>query len=270
MPRRRWTRALLGIIAFASVIGVCVPQAVAVGSESSGDSRETTSASPVVQWQTAAQKHRILLFAKDRGTLLIDDKGVAFQSKSGRRQNWAFLDIHTFTLAPHRLVLQTYKNRSLHRPGEQRYRFELKQAVPPAVAASLASALGRPSQNAVPDLESPEIASIPVRHRRVAGGTNGLLRFRNDGIDYVTNTPGDSRSWRWGDLQILSDPDPYRLLVFGYRDTYTFDLKEPLSRTLFDQATDNISAYTESESVRARGSSASTTPRGTGIRAENQ
>ena len=47
-------------------------------------------------------------------------------------------------------------------------------------------------------------------------------------------------------LQTLSDPDAYHLFVFGFRDTYTFDLKAPLSRKVFDWATDEIYQHTES------------------------
>ena len=101
-------------------------------------------------------------------------------------------------------------------------------------------------QNADPDPDAPAIATIPVRHRSLASGTNGVLRIRQEEIDYVTSSNDDSRSWRWADLQTLSNPAPYRLFVFGYRDTYTFDLKAPLSGKLLDWASDEIFAHSES------------------------
>ena len=131
-------------------------------------------------------------------------------------------------------------------PGIERYSFRLAETVPPEVASELAQEVQRPSKNSVPNPASEGIF-IAAHHRTLTGGTNGILRFRNDGIDYVTSIAGDSRSWRWADLQTLSDPDPYHLFVFGYRDTYTFDLKAPLSRKLLDWATDQI--FTHNESV---------------------
>jgi hypothetical protein len=128
----------------------------------------------------------------------------------------------------------------------QRFRFDLDQAVPPQLAAELARKVQRPSQNAVPDPASQGIV-IPAHHRTLTGGTNGTLRFSDGEIDYVTDTPGDSRSWRWADLQTLSDPDPYHLLVFGYRDTYTFDLKEPLPQSLFYRLVDAVDAQNAAE-----------------------
>jgi hypothetical protein len=190
---------------------------------------------------------------KVRGTLAVDASGVTFRSGNGREQKWPLTDIRTAFVAPHRMVIETYENRSLHRPGERRYEFDLAQAMPAAVAAGLAADLARPLQNSVPDSEAPAIATIPAHHRALAGGTNGVLRFRQDGIDYVTSSKEDSRSWRWTDLETLSSPDPYHLFVFGYRDTYTFDLKAPLTRALFDRATDAIYAHNVSIPVYAPG-----------------
>lgn len=198
-----------------------------------------------VHWETPARKHRALLWTKARGTLVINETGIQFRSAGGRDQHWAFEDVQTAFLAPHRLELDTYLNRSWHRPGTQHYKFDLTNALPPEVAEAVATRIARPVQNADPDPAAPAIAVIPVRHRALTGGTNGVLRFRNGGIDYVTNSKDDSRSWRWADLQTLSDPGPYHLFIFGYRDTYTFDLKAPLSRALFNHATDEIYAHSQ-------------------------
>ena len=200
----------------------------------------------LLHWESSAHMHRAAFAPSNHGTLLIDGTGVEFRGENKRSQRWAFSEIQAAFIAPHRLTLKTYLNRSLHRPGERTYRFSLAQAVPPAVAARLAEAVTRPSQNADPDPDAPAIATSPARHRALASGTNGVLRIRQDGIDYVTSSKDDSRSWRWADLQTLSNPDPYHLFVFGYRDTYTFDLKAPLSGKLLDWASDEIFAHSES------------------------
>lgn len=250
MYRKSWTGAVSVMLALATITGVVASHTAAKAAQSS---QKSVSTGAILSWQTEARLDRNLLHAKSRGTIVINDKGVTYQSRSGRNLSWTFLDIQTFVLAPHRLVLETYMNRSMHLPGEQTIQFNLSEAVPPVVGASLASRVRRPSQNTIPDPESPGFASIAVHHRSLAGGTNGFLRFRDGGLDYVTNSPRDSRSWRWEDLQTLSDPDPYHLFVFGYRDTYTFDLKEPLARTLFDRATDKIVVQAEQDSAGAPG-----------------
>jgi hypothetical protein len=196
-------------------------------------------------WESPAQIHRADLLPGDHGTLFIDQTGIEFRATKEHSLRWTFGEIRAVFIAPHRLVVETYLNRSLHRPGVRKYRFDVTQILPPDVAENVAEAVGRPSQNADPKADAPAFAKIPVRHRKFASGTNGVLLFRQDGIEYVTASREDSRSWRWADLQTLSDPDPYHLFVFGFRDTYTFDLKAPLSRKLLDWAADQIFMHNE-------------------------
>lgn len=69
-----------------------------------------------------------------------------------------------------------------------------------------------------------------------------MLRFADTGIEYTTSKTGDSRNWRWSDVRTLANPDPYHLRIDGYRETYDFLLKEPLSRNLFDKLWDYVYA----------------------------
>ena len=73
-------------------------------------------------------------------------------------------------------------------------------------------------------------------------------RFHDEGIDYVSRIGKDSRSWRWGDIQTLSNPDTYHLTVFGYLETYSFDLKEPLKQKTYDGLNDEV--YRHHEELR--------------------
>ncbi len=229
--------------------------------------QDRTSATSL-RWEIPARMRRADLISSDHGDLLIDQNGVEFRSGNERSWHWTLPEIHTLFITPNRLVLRTYTNRSLHRPGQREYRFELTQPLPPAVAAGLAEALARPSQNADPDPNAAAIAIIPVRHRAFSSGTNGVLRFRQNGIDYITGARGDSRSWRWADLQTLSDPDPYHLFIFGYRDTYTFDLKAPVSRKLLDWATDEMFQHSESSDGPAVAAPMDAVNRAAGVRHE--
>ena len=250
-------RVALGIIAFA-VAASRVPQLSAQAAEGATNAQNSQSASGAFRWQTPAQLKRLFPLPKEHGTLILDGRGVEFVTESGRRQKWTSVDLQTFAIAPHKLVLHTYSNRGLGGLGKDAKEFSLTESVPSSVAVWLAGYFGRPSRNEVLDADAPVIAGIPadhlnvsVHHRAAFGGSNGVLRFRQGGIDYVTNTRGDRRSWRWEDIQTLSQPNPYRLYVFGYQDTFTFDVKEPIDRALFDHATAAISACAERQSSRA-------------------
>lgn len=186
------------------------------------------------------------------GTFSIDSGGVTFRFNTGRTLQWPFTEIETFDLTnPQQLVLRSYENKSWYRPGEKDYAFRLAEPVPLAVAASLAQHVGKPSRNGLAGRDAGVFATIPARHPMHFGGSNGLLHFADDGIDYTTEKPGDSRHWRWSDIQTLANPDTYHLRVDGYRETYDFLLKEPLSRSLFDKLWDK--AYAKDLNVSAEG-----------------
>jgi hypothetical protein len=200
----------------------------------------------VSAWRSAARLHRGLdrvnPFAKPiAGALSIDAEGIQFTSKKFSRR-WFFIDIHTFDLSDHDLTLTTYQNRHWHEPGEQRFHFTLSDSVPPDLAAGLVERVDRPSRNADPESEVASNSSLPVHHRALFGGSNGVLRFGNNGIDYLTEQSGDSRSWRWTDIQTVSSADRYHIIVFGYRDTYSFELKQPVPEGLMDRITDEVYA----------------------------
>ncbi len=224
-------------------VGLC-PYLFSTGAGIAQDSNQMRPEVTFHSWQSPAQLRHIV--GKQKGNLTIDAGGLEFQPQNGLALKWPFLEIQTFHLSLQSLAIETYGNRKGHLPGMQRYRFDLDQKVPAPVAAELAREVQRPSQNAIPD---PGVQSVVIaaHHRTRLGGTNGTLRFRDDGIDFVSSTGSDSRSWRWADLQTLSNPDRYHLFLFGFRDTYAFDLKEPLSRQVFNHISDEIWRYNESE-----------------------
>lgn len=235
--QRTWTAV---IFVWLSVVG-------GVGAQ------ETSPGPSPTAWRSWAKLHKT--FGKTKGEIVIGDEGIRFQAQEGPASDWRFVDIQTFSLQPQSLVIKTYKNRAHHMPGVQRFHFEFTQNVPPEVATKLARGVPRPSQNGIPNPALPSLAEIPVHHRTNAGGTSGTLRFREDGIDYLTSSRGDSRSWRWADLEILSALSPYTLFVSGYRETFTFDLKKPVPHSVVDRSTNAIALSAEGQRSREPGAS---------------
>ncbi len=226
--RFTWLALVGGILA-----ALPLRETVATWSSRSGESAP-------VHWQSPARLHHGLRATP--GTLIIDANGVEFRSEQRLSHRWPFIEIESFDLAPHRLVLTDYENRGRHRPGDRKFRFDLKTNMPPGVAAELARRVGKPVRNGDPDPSAPSYATIPARHRTHTGGTNGTLRFREEGIDYVTTTNRGGRSWRWSDIQTLANPHPYHLRVGGYRETFDFELKQPLPPELFERLWDKVYA----------------------------
>jgi hypothetical protein len=191
-------------------------------------------------WKAPANWHRLL--KKDvPGSLVLDDAGVEFRSPKFN-QRWTYVDIHSFDLSTHELTLGSYQNRPWHAPGEQRYQFTLSEPMPPEIAAQLTERVGKPVRNGIPLPSVAVLSEIPAHRRIWSGGSNGTLRLKDTGIDYVAKNGRDSRSWRWADIQTIANPNPYELRVSGYRETVEFDLKQRLSRAVFEQMWDRLYA----------------------------
>ena len=214
-------------------VGFSIPALSASEGVSSG---QTGSSS----WQSKARlRHRL---TSTHGDLVVDGQGIEFRPTKGSALRWSFVEIRTIDLtSPRHLSLTSYSNRHWHWPGDKAFHFELSTPMPPAVAAALVAKVGKPAVDGDPVPREPSFASIPARHRTRTGGTNGVLDFREDGIDYVTGADG-GRSWRWADIQTIANPDPYHFRVGGYLETFDFELKQPMTGDLFDRLWDRVYA----------------------------
>jgi hypothetical protein len=196
---------------------------------------------PAIHWQSQAQFQQVLKRTV-KGTLLLDSDGLEFKSQKFSRR-WPYGEIETFDLSGARvLAITSYENRHWHEPGERRFRFTLSQPMPPDIAAGLTASVERPVINGDPYPDARVIAEIPAHHRERFGGSNGTLRLREDGIDYVAADGRDGRSWRWADIQTLANPNPWEFRVTAYREIAEFDLKQPLPHELFDRLWDSLYA----------------------------
>ena len=201
---------------------------------------ELTGSTTALHWQSPARLHHGV--KSTPGDLVFTANTIEFRSEPRFSHRWPFAEVKTFELSPQQLVLTDYENRRHHRPGERHFRFDLKQPVPPTVAAELAKRIGKPVVNVDPDAKADALFTIPARHGTCFGGTTGVLRFRDRGVDYVTTGGKGSRSWRWDEIQTIADPDPYHFRVTGYLETFEFELKRPMTSDLFDRVWDRVYA----------------------------
>ena len=188
-------------------------------------------------WRSPARLHHTAGTAS--GDLILSDTGVEFRSTAAYSQHWPFAEIRTLDIEPRRLFLTGYQSRGRLRPGTRQFRFDLESDMPPRVAAEMIERVGKPVRNGDPESEAESITTIAAFHRIRFGGSNGILRFRKEGIDYLTKGD-DRRSWRWADIQTLSDLDPYHFVVYGYREVYSFELKSPLPSDLYERVSDEL------------------------------
>lgn len=194
-----------------------------------------------IAWQSTASLHE---FPKKKvhGTFLLDDSGAEFRSPKFS-QRWPYQEIKTIEIPNSReLIVTDYESRRRHMPGERRFHFVFSAALPPDLATQLVARVAKPVINGDPDASLTAIAEMPAHRRERFGGSDGTLRFREDGIDYVAANGRDSRSWRWSDIETLANPGPFEFRVSAWREIVEFDLKAPLSRELFDRLWDRLYA----------------------------
>jgi len=232
------SRTSVRICSLSLLLSFCLSFSIPTLSASEGVSSGHTGS---LSWQSKARlRHRL---TSTHGDLVVDGQGIEFRTTKGSALRWSFVEIRTIDLtSPRHLSLTSYSNRHWHWPGDKEFRFELNTPMPPTVAAALVGKVGKPAVNGDPVPREPSFASIPARHRTRTGGTNGVLDFREDGIDYVVTGAAGGRSWRWADIQTIANPDPYHFRVGGYLETFEFELKQPMTGDLFDRLWDRVYA----------------------------
>jgi hypothetical protein len=214
---------------------------VALVRSSDASNLRTADTSASLHWTSDAKLKRLL--KSTRGSITISTAGVEFHPEKGEPIRWTLDDIRTVELpTPRKLSLVSYQNRRWHIPGDRPFDFDLKNPMPPEIAAELVRLVGKPAINGVPVSEDvSSFTIIPARHTTRAGGSNGELRFSDSGIDYLSKA-GDARSWRWADIETLAHPEPYRFRVGGFQETFDFELKQPLANGVFDRLWDHVYA----------------------------
>ncbi len=235
MPYRDRKRILCLTLLASAMLGALLPSPAHSQAAPAGQG----AALQLTGWQTKARLRGS--WRSTPGTLLMSEQAIEFQPTRGSPLHWAFMEIKSVALSsPRRFTLVSYENRRWKLPGDRQFRFELNDPLPSGAAEELVARVGKPAINGDPDPKAASFADIPARHRTRTGGSNGVLRLREDGIDYVAVGGRDSRTWRWADIQTIANPDPYHFRVGAYLETFDLELKQPMTLEIFDRLWDRV------------------------------
>jgi hypothetical protein len=176
------------------------------------------------------------------GVLTVNENGVSFAGPKDHAWTWKYQDIQELKLAPDSIYVLTYRDNRLLLGADQGYRFTGK--IP---ADELFYMLkDRLDQRFVAALAAPQTDSwsIAVKHLLRISGSEGTLSFGADSIVYSTAAKGDSRTWRYADIDTITSSGPFQLTVttferavshYGDRKGFNFQLKEPLSEARYNE-----------------------------------
>ena len=180
------------------------------------------------------------------GELIFGETGIEYRSNDkADARIWKYEDIQQLgLLGPKELTIITYEDSKWKLGKDLFYRFTITTGeITPALWTQLQAKLKRPVVSA---LIPPDIASkftIPVKHLRGFGGTQGMLEIGDEYIIYKTTVPKDSRIWRYRDISSVGTTGPYQMRITsidrtdnesGSERNFVFSLKERLVPEAYD------------------------------------
>lgn len=180
------------------------------------------------------------------GVLRISDSELCFEPKGKQEAHcWAYQDIQSLDrVGPAELELLSYEDVAWKLGRDRSYRFELRGGeLSDALFDRLAEAVGKPVTDRVVAEPSGSYQTIPAKHLKTLGGSEGELLLAPDRIVYLSDADEQSREWRLDrEVESVWSADPYRLEVHVYEGragsfrqpkVYRFALKKPLDPELY-------------------------------------
>ena len=171
------------------------------------------------------------------GTLVIGDKGVSFTENEGdHRWTWKWQDVQQLEIAPRTLRVLTYRDNRWRLGADREYRFDLDSGQSFDEAYEFLK--DKLDQRLVAALADPEAGlrwSLPVKHMRRFGGTLGVLEVGAGRLVFRADGKGESRTWRFADIQNISRSGPFEFTLTSYEKAFNFQLREPLSEARYNQ-----------------------------------
>jgi hypothetical protein len=202
---------------------------------------------PALQAQEVRFPVRHSRLLRDRiGELIFGETRIEYRTKDkGDARAWKYEDIQQLgLLGPKELTIITYEDSKWKLGKDLFYRFTITTGeITPVLWRQLQAKLKRPVVSA---LISPDIVSkftIPVKHLRGFGGTQGTLEIGEEYIIYKTTVPMDSRIWPYHDISSVGTTGPYQMRLTsmdraenesGGERNFVFALKERLAPEVYD------------------------------------
>jgi len=186
------------------------------------------------------------------GTLTIDHTGVSFKEadKSGKAPqhplawHWGYHDIQQLKIAPNTLAVLTYKDNKWKLGADREYNFDVTSGKTFEDAyAFLKNILDQRFVAAIPEAPASPLWEIPAKHRVRLGGDEGVLKVGAGEIAYESEKKGESRTWRYEDIDNIASSGPFDLTIttferarrdYAGRKQFNFELKQRLDEARYN------------------------------------
>ncbi|HEY9435204.1 MAG TPA: hypothetical protein VI260_27425 [Blastocatellia bacterium] len=184
-------------------------------------------------------------FRDCRGTLVIMPEGIEYRTahKEDARA-WRYTDLRQIKIElPKSIELVSYEDQKRMLGRDRVFKFKaLEGEITSEIGRLLVERAARPVVTSVaPATEDAPTFEVPVKHLHRSGGCAGTLKVYPGRIVYESeDMPSDSRYWRYGDIQNISQSERYRFEIATFEDklggpkTYNFQLREALPAQAYD------------------------------------
>jgi hypothetical protein len=175
-----------------------------------------------------------------RGQLIFGEQGVRYETSFAKdRHQWTFDDIQEIQfIGKKQLNLVSYEGSRARFGGDRIFKFELiNEDIPNEFVAFVNSHFSKPISDRLGLRATAARFEMPVKHLHRVGGCQGKLTIGDNEISFDSDRPGESRRWRYSDLQSIGTSGPYDLrlttfehgpLQYGDTKEFRFHLKEKL------------------------------------------
>jgi hypothetical protein len=178
------------------------------------------------------------------GVMTVDDSGVRFAGPKGHSWDWKYTDIQQLQLEPGRIRILSYKDDKWRLGADREFEFT---GAPPyeTLLRVWKDIMDQRFVAVLPPLANVEgVFSIPAKHLKRISGSEGALVFGDDSIAYATSAPGESRTWRYSDIDNISSSGPFQFTIttferatshYGDRKGFNFQLKQPITEARYNE-----------------------------------
>lgn len=171
------------------------------------------------------------------GILTVDDEGVRYSGEKGHSWKWAYADIEQFKLGAGGIDLVTYRDNLWRLGADQEYHFDGK--IPASELYTLLES--RLDQRFIAEMAvgaGEPIYTVRVKHLRRIRGSEGTLTFGSIAVVYSTDAKGESRTWRYSDIENISNSGPFELTLNTFergRQDFQFQLKQAIPEARYNE-----------------------------------
>jgi hypothetical protein len=185
-------------------------------------------------------------FKSCRGELVFSDEQVRFNTDHVRHaRDWHYQDIQQVgLLGPSELSIVTFEDRKWIAGKDLRFHFKLIEGtIPEQLNSFLQGKLTRPLVTSLVQATQVSKFELPAKHMHAWGGCQGVLKFSEESVSYVSNTPEDSRYWLYEELVSMGSTGQFQLRLtavertrseIGSQKNFIFELKSRMTPQMYD------------------------------------